>query len=219
MNDKTIKEYFPSALEGNGLFTEIAKTEWFPGLSPAAFDTYMILRVGDRLASNKLDFFVNDDGVVTGEKLTTLARVILNINAISWRNIYRDMTVQYNPIENTDFVETTKEKTTGTGEAATESTGSSTSGSDTANDVYGFDSTTEPVGNNATTISSSDTTGATTNTTNSSETVYEREYRKHGNIGVTTNAQMITSDLEVWKMKIADMFIDDICKVIALSIY
>lgn len=219
MSDKTIKEYFPDAIEGEGIFTEIAKTEWFPGLSPSAFDTYMILRVGDRLASHKLEIFANDDGIVTGTKLSTLAKTLLNIYAISWRNIYRDLTVQYNPIENTDFVEIIKDKTTGTGEAASESTGSSTSGSTTDADVYGFNTTTTPVGDNKTTINASDTTGANTSTTSSSVTDYEREYRKHGNIGVTTNAQMIESDLEIWKNKIADKFIDDICKVIALSIY
>ena len=219
MKRKTLKEYFPEAIDGNGIFTEIAKTEWFKGLSPSSFDTYFILKVGDRLASSKLDIFADSDGHVTGQKLSNLAKVILNVNAISWRNIYRDLTVQYNPIENTDYIETVKEKTLGTGEAATQSEGSSTSDSTTNSDVYGFNTTTTPVGDNKTTISASDTTGANTSTTNSNQTDFEREYRKHGNIGTVTNGAMIISDLEVWQNKIADKFIEDICDIIALSIY
>ena len=215
---KTLKEVFPHALEGNGLFTEIAKIEWFEGLSPAAFDTYFFITVGDRLAANKMQFFVNDNGVCEGENLSKLARVIFNINAISWRNIYRDLTVQYNPIENTDYTETLNEKALSTGDASTESTGSGGGTTTTTGSKYGFNSTEAVPDTVAETVDSNSTT-ANTATETSNENNVDRTIRKHGNIGVTTNAQMIESDLEIWKNKIADKFIKDICDIIALSIY
>ena len=46
------------------------------------------------------------------------------------------------------------------------------------------------------------------------------ELRKHGNIGVTTNAEMIASDVEVWKLNnFYDILCKDICDIIALSIF
>lgn len=215
---KTLKEVFPHSLEGNGLFTEIAKIEWFEGLSPAAFDTYFFMQVGDRLAANKMQFFVNDNGVCEGENLTKLAKVIFNINAISWRNIYRDLTVQYNPIENTDYTETLNEKASSTGDASTESTGSGGGTNTTTGSKYGFNSSEAVPDTVAETVDSNSTT-ANTATETSNENNVDRTIRKHGNIGVTTNAQMIESDLEIWKNKIADKFIKDICDIIALSIY
>ena len=214
---KTLKEYFPTSLTGEGLFTEIAKIEWFPGLDPSNFDTYFALTAGDKIGREILDKFTNDDGIITGTKLTDLAKVIHNINAISWRNYYRDLTVEYNPIENTDFVEMIKDKSTNSGEAGSESSASAENDINNYNNRYGFNSSAAaPERHDVNT--NVGTSGSTESSTSSSEGTYEREYRKHGNIGVT-NAQMITSDLEVWRNKIADLFIRDICDLIALSIY
>ena len=215
---KTLKEIFPYALEGNGLFTEIAKIEWFEGLSPAAFDTYFFMQVGDRLAANKMQFFVNSDGVCEGENLTKLAKVIFNINRISWRNIYKDLTAEYNPIENTDYIETLKETANSNGEASTESTGSGGGTSTITGYKYGFNSTDAVPDSIAETVDSNSTTANTATTTDNTNTV-ERELRKHGNIGTVSNSEIIQMDLELWRNKIADKFIKDICDIIALSIY
>ena len=218
MHDKTLKDIFPTAIDGNGIFTEIAKIEWFEGLDQAAFDEYFFLTVGDKIAANKMQFFIDSDGHCTGDKLTKLAHIIWNVNAISWRNIYRDLTVQYNPIENTDYTETLNEKAVSTGDASTESTGSGGGSSTVNNDKFGFNSSTAV---HDTVIGTSEESSSTANTATetSNENNVDRTIRKHGNIGVTTNAQMIESDLEIWKNKIADKFIKDICDIIALSIY
>ena len=215
---KTLKEVFPHALEGNGLFTEIAKIEWFEDLSPADFDTYFFMQVGDRIAANKMQFFVNDAGVCEGENLTKIAKVIFNINAISWRNIYRDLTAEYNPIENTDYVETLKEKAVSNGEASTESTGSGGGLSTTTSSKYGFNST-NAVPDTVTESADQNSTTANTATQTDNTNTVERELRKHGNIGTVSNSAIIEADLNLWRHKIADKFIQDICDIIALSIY
>lgn len=215
---KTLKDYFPTAITGNGIFTEIAKIEWFEGLDSSAFDTYFALRVGDRIASNSLQFFVNDDGIVAGEKLTLLAKTIYNINKISWKNIYRDLTVEYNPIENTDYTETVKDRGGSSGSASTSSSGSGSSSDSVTNGKYAFNST-ESVPDTTSSSSGSNSSSAASSSQSFGSTNNDREIRKHGNIGVTTNADMIISDLDIWKNKIADKFISDICDIIALSIY
>lgn len=218
MSEKKLKDYFPDAIAGEGLFTEIANIEWFAGLSPSAFDTYFALTAGDKIARSILDNYADAEGHITGDKLKALAKVIYNINIISWRNVYRDLTVTYNPIENTDFVETIKDKSTSTGETSSKSEASSERGDENDANRYGFNSS-EPAPERHDTSTGSDSSSGSSSASTSTEGTYDREYRKHGNIGVTTNAQMITSDLEVWKNKCADYFIRDICDLIALSIY
>lgn len=326
---KELNTYFPNGLEGNGIFKAIAGISWFPGVVPENVDTYFMLKHGEKLASKVCDKFADDDGIIQGEKLKQLAQVIHNAYIVNWEHEYKTLTVEYNPIENTDFVETIKDKThkdtkgnnittgktttsnedittgnysnsnvtTGKFENADITTGKVnnvdvTTGKTTKTDefnVAGFDSVsnvpqsdsssttdytgdgTDPMTVNRTTDYTGDgtdpmTVNHTTNytgdgtdpltvtlttdygsensnplTVKSSSTVdygtktgtpltvdatgkedgtYERELRRHGNIGVTTNAQMIIGDLDVWKLNnFYDILCSDICKVIALSIF
>lgn len=324
---KRLNSYFPDALEGNGIFTAISQISWFPNVVPAHVDTYFMLKHGDKLASKVLDKFADEDGHVTGAKLNTLANVIHNAYITNWEHEYKTLTVEYNPIENTDFVETIQDKshkenegsnvttgkitnsndnvTTGSFENSNVTTGTFENSNVTTGKVSNVDVTTGKMStsgevnvagfDSASTVPSSDTASSTdytgdgtdpmtvtkntdytgdgtdpmtvTNTTDydsaspltvtntvdygdensdpltvsstattdygtktgtpltvdnngSEDGTYERELRKHGNIGVTTNAQMIDSDLDVWQMNnFYDILSKDICKVIALSIY
>lgn len=47
----------------------------------------------------------------------------------------------------------------------------------------------------------------------------ERVVRRYGNIGVTTSAQMISGEIELWKFNYMARVMSDICELIALSIY
>ena len=248
---KTLSTYFPDALEGNGIFTAISQITWFAGVVPAHVDTYFMLKHGEKLASKVLDKFADEDGHVTGTKLQTLANVIHNAYITNWEHEYKTLTVEYNPIENTDFVETIKDTTHKENEgsnvtsgAMTVSNSSTTTGEFTNSselNVAGFDSSTNvPAsdGSNTTnygtdqdnplTVSSSATTDygdktdnpVTIDNTGSEDGTYEREYKKHGNIGITEVSTMMQHDIDVWRLnKFYDILCMDICKVIALSIY
>ena len=378
---KELNTYFPHGLEGDGIFKAIAGISWFPGVVPENVDTYFMLKHGEKLASKVCDKFADDDGIIQGAKLRQLAQVIHNAYIVNWEHEYKTLTVEYNPIENTDFVETIKDKThkdtegnnittgktttsnedvttgsysnsnvttgkfenadittgkyenaditTGKFENADVTTGKVnnvdvTTGKTTKTDevnVAGFDSATnvpqsdsssttdytgdgtDPMTVNRTTdytgdgtdpmtltrttdytgdgsdpltvnhttdytgdgtdpltvnhttnytgdgtdpltvtlttdygsensnpltVKSSSTvdygtksgTPLTVDATGSEDGTYERELRRHGNIGVTTNAQMISSDIDVWKLNnFYDILCSDICKVIALSIF
>ena len=300
---KELNTYFPNGLEGDGIFKAIAGISWFPGVVPENVDTYFMLKHGEKLASKVCDKFADDDGIIQGDKLKQLAQVIHNAYIVNWEHEYKTLTVEYNPIENTDFVETIKDKshkdtegnnittgktttsnedvttgaysssnvTTGKFENADVTTGKTTStnevnvaGFDSASNVPQSDSTntmdytgdgTDPMTINRTTdytgdgtdpltvtlttdygdensdpltVKTSSTvdygtksgTPLTVDATGSEDGTYERELRRHGNIGVTTNAQMIIGDLDVWKLNnFYDILCSDICKVIALSIF
>ena len=300
---KELNTYFPNGLEGDGIFKAIAGISWFPGVVPENVDTYFMLKHGEKLASKVCDKFADDDGIIQGDKLKQLAQVIHNAYIVNWDHEYKTLTVEYNPIENTDFTETIKDKThkdtagnnittgktttsnedvttgkytndnvtTGKFSNADVTTGKTASTNEV--NVAGFDSATnvpqsdsastmdytgdgtDPLTVNRTTdytgdgtdpltvsvttdygdensdpltVKSSSTvdygtksgTPLTVDATGSEDGTYERELRRHGNIGVTTNAQMISSDIDVWKLNnFYDILCSDICKVIALSIF
>jgi hypothetical protein len=352
---KELNTYFPNGLEGDGIFKAIAGISWFPGVVPENVDTYFMLKHGEKLASKVCDKFADDDGIIQGDKLKQLAQVIHNAYIVNWEHEYKTLTVEYNPIENTDFVETIKDKTHKATEGNNITTGKTTTSNEDVttgkytNDtvttgkflnadvttgkfsnadvttgkfsnedvttgktastnevnVAGFDSVsnvsqsdsasttdytgdgsdpltvnrttdytrdgtdpltvnrttnytgdgTDPLTVNRTTdytgdgtdpltvsvttdygdensspltVKSSSTvdygtksgTPLTVDATGSEDGTYERELRRHGNIGVTTNAQMIIGDLDVWKLNnFYDILCSDICKVIALSIF
>ena len=244
---KELNTYFPDGLSGDGIFSAISQISWFPGVVPANLDTYFMLKHGEKLASKVCDKFADDDGIIQGNKLRQLAQVIHNAYIKNWEHEYKTLTVEYNPIENTDYVETLKDKdhrvTTGgtvtTGKTVDTSVTTGKLKNDNDVNVAGFDSasnvpssdstsTTDYTGDgtdpltvtNTTDYGTKSGTPMTVDSTGGSDGTYERELRKHGNIGVTTNAQMISSDIDVWKLNnFYDILCSDICKVIALSIF
>lgn len=209
---KELRDYFPDAVTGDGIFKAISNISWFPGVKPAQVDTYFILMHGEKLASKILDAFTDDDGIVQGDKLKALASMIHNKCINSWEHEYKTLTVEYNPIENTDYVETYKGSAQGT------SGGSTTEGGEVINEVdRGGLGSSNLVHDNKSTTSFNQRTTTVSGTSGGSD---EHEIRKHGNIGVTTNADMISSDLDVWKLNnFYDILCKDICDIIALSIF
>lgn len=213
---KELKDYFPDGIIGNGIFTAISNISWFPGVKPAQLDTYFMLMHGEKLASKVLDSFTNEDGIIEGENIQKLAKVIHNTYITNWEHEYKTLTVEYNPIENTDYIETYNGSASGTaggtatdaGKVINTNKAAGLGGSGFANDTQ------------SETAFGTGADARTTTTSSTSSGSDQHEIRKHGNIGVTTNAQMIESDIDVWKLNnFYDILCSDICKVIALSIF
>ena len=244
---KELSTYFPDGLTGDGIFTAISQISWFPGVSPANLDTYFMLKHGDKLASKVCDKFADSDGHITGTKLMDLANVIHNAFITNWEHEYKTLTVEYNPIENTDYIEKIDDVSHSDNVGNNITTGSVDNTSTTTgkmqttdvNNVAGFNSATTVKQSDGSTTTDYTMTGTdpltvtnttdygektgtplTVDTTNTNDGTYGRTVHKHGNIGVTTNAQMISSDIDVWKLNnFYDILSSDICKVIALSIF
>lgn len=119
-------------------------------------------------------------------------------------------------------------------ENSTTSSGSTQVTSSGATNRYGFDSA-SPVGD--TTASDTSTTTASTTassdadiTTHDTGTITDagtgsvdesvtRTLRKHGNIGVMTNVQLLRDDTDFWKWSFIDVIFEDVAKMITLSVY
>ena len=244
MNDCTYKElnnYFPNMLEGNGIFTAIASVGWFPCIDPSALDTYFAMKHGEKLASRILKKFANEDGIIEGDPLKRLAYVLYNTHKTQWSHYYEDFAYQYNAIENTDYTETIKDTTGNTRVIDSDTTTGSNSQTrsntttETTNDnsVYAFDSVAPVNASKSESDSSVHDTNVLTDgsfidmlgsgsedSTITDNGTYEREYRKHGNIGVVDPATMLKNDITFWNNnQFADLLCSDVCKLIALSIY
>lgn len=213
---KELKDYFPDGIIGNGIFSAISQISWFPGVKPAQLDTYFMLMHGEKLASKILDNFTNEDGVIEGENIQKLAKVIHNTYINNWEHEYKTLTVEYNPIENTDYIETYTGSATGTAGGSATDSGKVT----TTNKTAGLGGSGYANDNQSETTFGTGNDARKTTTTSTSSGSDQHEIRKHGNIGVTTNAQMIESDIDVWKLNnFYDILCSDICKMIALSIF
>lgn len=235
---KKLNDYFP--ITSDGLFTAFNNPVWcvsFPDTS--ILDIYFFNRYGDKFGTKILHYYEDaEDGTIKDNELKKLALLIYNIKGKSWEHLYNIYTSEYNPIENTDFVETITESTgntkiidgasTSTGTAETHSSATTTGSNSGANNVFGFNST-NAVGESTSTGANSDETYANSTTTTSGGTTedstitdngtHTSEHRKHGNIGVTSNVELMTQDVEFWKWSFIDSVCRDICDIIALSIY
>lgn len=205
----------------SGLFTAFINPVWavmFP--DSAELDTYFFLRYGDRIGNKLIKFYENDSGIVTGDKLTALAKMVYDINARKWEHLFGVMQAEYNPIENTDFIELITEHTESEGNVDTTSSASATASNNTAVDRWGFGtSASSPVHDTKTTGSGSNTSSGSSGTDTDSTTDHTSEHRKHGNIGVTEATVMLEHEVEFWKWSFIDQVCKDICDIIALSIY
>ena len=293
---KKISDYFPDITDG--LFTAFINPIWATAFQDTEeLDTYFFLRYGDRIANKVLYKFADEDGEVDTKK-AALAKMVYNINSKKWEHLFNVYLAEYNPIENTDFIEMITDvdsntrvvdtetgntrvvdgatsntrvidnditnsrvvdtDTTSSGTATTESSGESSGTNSQNNNRYGFNSSTA-VGDTTSSGSDSNETSASSETTTSGSTTedstvtdtgtndstitdngtedtsvtdsgtedstitdngtHTSEHRKHGNIGITTNVTMLREEVEFWKWSFIDNVCQDICDIIALSIY
>ena len=194
---KQIKEYLP--LTSTGLFTAFNNPIWAAAFQDSSeLDTYFYLRYGDRIANKLIDNYADSTGIINSKK-NDLAKLIYDINSKKWEHLFGVYSAEYNPIENTDFIETITEvnannrvidtdnsntrildeDTTTSGTASTTSSATSNGSNSTDNNVYGFNSVSS-VGSSEVEGSDSNTTSASTSTTSSGTTANDTTIRDTG---------------------------------------
>lgn len=204
----------------NNLFTAFNCPLWqyaFPDTTE--LDTYFILRYGDRIASKVLEYYENDQGQVTGENLTALANMVYNINKVKWQHLFDIYNTEYDPAENTDYIETFKEHSDSTGHSESSSGITYKPGSTATNKRSGFNSSSSMVNDSSTTMSGTDQTDNEGEADTNGTVDHNSELRKHGNIGTVDVTDMLRKSANFWKWSFIDAVCKDICDIIALSIY
>ena len=165
------------------------------------------------------------------EKTITQLTNYCTIFARTYQNKYNKLlateTLKYDPIENYSMTETgtdvrTPDLVSNTTSSGT-STGTAKNTADTTTAVTTYDNTADFINQNKGTDNSTSTTSAEnvatdkTTTTGTEKTTHE--FKRSGNIGVTTSQQMIQSEREVADFSALVQFVTDIANIICLSIY
>ena len=153
------------------------------------------------------------------------------IFARTYQNKYNKLlateSLEYNPIENYSMTESgtdvrTPDLVSNTTASGT-STGTATNTADTTTAVTTYDNTADFINQNKGTDNSTSTTSAENSTTGKTTTTgtekTTHEFKRSGNIGVTTSQQMIQSEREVADFSAIAQFVTDIANIICLSIY
>ena len=193
-----LRNVLTGAITGDGIFSSFDNPVWEEDFDSSLLDIAFISMYGDKLISPFMYNFI-EDGECTGADLQLLANVIYNLKANSWEHLYNAAKAEYNPIDNTDAMETLTETRTGSGTDGntrtlnTTNTTSNTVSVDVSGSVNGSNSqTTTGSGSKSDNVfafdssnavpktSSSDTESNTTSGTNSSTTESESESTSSG---------------------------------------
>lgn len=158
-------------------------------------DILYLSHSGKKYVSPFLNILLLDDvSPTTQSRMQSIVDAIIIKYGDFWNKSILALTKDYNPIENYDMTEHEAINTNIHNESKL--------------NKYGFNTEDNPVGD---TDTASDTTGAAENNF--------KDLTRHGNIGVTTSQQLITSELELRKNFILDFIFNDIDKLLCLKIY
>ena len=197
--------------EDASIFTQIATLnvfEWLDSTIGGDLDfEYVLSHSADKWISNLFEKTIAKYEGTPNQIIPKLANIIVNKFEEKWNRLYLALIESlYNPIENynSEEVETPDISISQATKIVTKNN----------NDGYGFNSSTKtPIAENE-----QSTEGLAKDNIN--HETGTRTRTRHGNIGVTTNQQMITQEIEMRnKFLFYDILMDDVDSVITLGIY
>lgn len=236
MELKRLSECFPTGTF-TGFLESMTDAPWASGDYAASSDDierldvlYVFQHSGDKYVVPLMKMFLDGDGKLTAESLPEAANMALALWKKKWTALWDVANAEYDPIENYRLEE--KETTTPTGtETTTDAmTGTDTTRSqgtaannETANSVYGFNST-DPVPASLSSQKSDYSAGTTFGHTNTETKTFtnrktERELERYGNVGVTTSQQMLQSSIELARWNFWLQVFEDLDATFCLDCY
>lgn len=173
---------------------------------------------------------------VENQDVANVVNVVYSTYINNWNKLWQNYVAEYNPIENYSMTENFSEVSNKISNVEynedeqklsnRNTTGTTTSESDTS--IFTFnnpsvDGVKSDKGINVTTpdINNNDSSNNTKNFTenNTDDNTIERELKRSGNIGVTTSAQMIRENIELWKWNYFEQIFNDIDKIMSIGVY
>lgn len=238
---KRIIDVMPDPAE-SGIFDEIKS--WVPWKNKTDADVldleYIYNHSGQKGIAPMLDYMSRvNEGADLGPKLTAtnlaaLGKIIRAHYEQNWTRLYATLSVQYDPLENYNRVESGSDTTTHTGTITDDGSDDLThgevvtaGGSDTTTrNVYGYDSSTpapaeQEVYTPTTTATHSGTDERALGNERTLDTADETTYGKtvSGNIGVTTSQQMLQAEREVWLWDFFQIVYKDVDRILTIPVY
>lgn len=135
----------------------------------------------------------------------------------AWERVKAAFEAEYSPIENTDRYEDITDTTDHTASGTEKWTDSSTNKANATNQVNAYNDGIVDHDKSNTEGTGSGTHDGSDSTTE--KTTYTHTNHTHGNIGVTTNQQMIREELELRQKDVDDYIINDFIKKFCITVY
>lgn len=224
---RKIKEVFPNLLVDGGIFKQIFSNDRFGDLTAIQMGLAFFSHSGEKLINSLIENFVGENGKVSDADEAVIGALINDYFGDNWDRYFTTLSAEYNPVENYDKNSLITDTESGTdtnnvgGVNVTHTIGNTEENRyfKKANSIetYTRDSEQERVTSNQHTTS--DVSQPRIDSTTYGHTVTHNEHT-HGNIGVTTGAQMVSGEIETRRrLMMFDIIIKDIDNFITLKIY
>lgn len=229
-----MKEVMPTLLTDGAIFKYLNRINTI--VDADKLGVVYFSKSGNKSVNTLVENYIGDDGKISDANIETLGVLIAHYFDDQWSRVKEALLAEYSPIENYDRTELSTHAFTGTDidqyGRQTHTIGSQTHefGAVSMTDAHGvtsYNSTaitpdsqdthsetvrtnTDGIRNDEDGARSDQHTKGTTETINS---------RVHGNVGVTTNQQMINAELELRKKNLIDIVMRDIDGFLCLKVY
>lgn len=237
MELKRLNEILPSG-SFDGFLASMTDAPWATGEHAASDDDvdrldmlYLFDHSGEKYVVPLMKMFLDEDTEkLTQLSITEAANMALALWRKKWTALWEVACAEYNPIENYNMTENETVTPTGSETETDAMTGTDTTrtqgtaaNNETANSVYGFNST-DPVPAAVTSQKSDYSAGTTFGHTNTKTKTFtnretERELTRSGNIGVTTSQQMLQSSIELARWNFWLQVFEDLDATFCLDCY
>lgn len=197
----TINEFYEKNTSGIFELLNNKDVPWKNDINSGVLDnSYRYIHAANLICSSLCD---NID-------LDTIVEMLYSLNIENWNRLYSNYKAEYDPIENYNLIEESKRVNTGT--QGNKQSGTSTTASTAS--VYAYNVTTP----NPATAGNATVTPNLENTRTDNLTE-QNNLTRHGNIGVTTSAQMITENIKLWKWKYFNEIFKDLDGILTVGVY
>lgn len=233
---KRLSDCFPTGTF-TGFLASMTDAPWASGDYAASSDDidrldvlYVFQHSGDKYVVPLMKMFLDENGKLTETSLPEAADMALALWKKKWTALWDVANAEYDPIENYRMEEHEETVPTGTESTTDAMTGTDTTrtqgtaaNNETANAVYGFNST-DPVPASVSSQKSDFSAGTTFGHTNTETKTFTnrkdtRDLTRSGNIGVTTSQQMLQSSIELARWNFWLQVFEDLDATFCLDCY
>ena len=233
---KRLSDCFPTGTF-TGFLASMTDAPWASGDYAASSDDierldvlYVFQHSGDKYVVPLMKMFLDENGKLTETSLPEAADIALALWKKKWTALWDVANAEYDPIENYRMEEHEETVPTGTESTTDAMTGTDTTrtqgtaaNNETANSVYGFNST-NPVPASVSNQKSDFSAGTTFGHTNTETKTFTnrkdtRDLTRSGNIGVTTSQQMLQSSIELARWNFWLQVFEDLDATFCLDCY
>ena len=233
---KRLSDCFPTGTF-TGFLASMTDAPWASGDYAASSDDidrldvlYVFQHSGDKYVVPLMKMFLDENGKLTETSLPEAADMALALWKKKWTALWDVANADYDPIENYRMEEHEETVPTGTESTTDAMTGTDTTrtqgtadNNETANSVYGFNSS-NPVPASVSSQKSDFSAGTTFGHTNTETKTFTnrkdtRDLTRSGNIGVTTSQQMLQSSIELARWNFWLQVFEDLDATFCLDCY